>query len=70
MKKRVYVKRVNGEREKANIFRGRAKRIFAGDSIFIPVNPNPSDFDITTFIADLSSTLANIAAILIVIDNN
>ena len=55
---------------KTNIFRGRTKRVFAGDSIFVPVNPNPSDFDITTFIADLSSTLANIAAILIIADNN
>ncbi|MED5475700.1 MAG: SLBB domain-containing protein [Candidatus Neomarinimicrobiota bacterium] len=70
LKNRAYVIRANGEREKANIFRGRAKRIFAGDSVFIPVNPNPSDFDITTFIADLSSTLANIAAILIIVDNN
>ena len=70
LKNRAYVIRANGEREKANIFRGRAKRVFAGDSIFIPVNPNPSDFDITTFIADLSSTLANIAAILIIVDNN
>lgn len=70
LKNRAYVIRANGEREKANIFRGRAKRVFAGDSIFIPVNPDPSDFDITTFIADLSSTLANIAAILIIADNN
>lgn len=70
LKKRAYVVRANGEREKANIFRGRAKRIYPGDSIFIPVNPNPSDFDITKFIADLSSTLANIAAILIIVDNN
>ena len=70
LKNRAYVIRANGEREKANIFRGRAKRVFAGDSIFIPVNPSPSDFDITTFIADLSSTLANIAAILIIVDNN
>ena len=70
LKNRAYVVRANGEREKANIFRGRAKRIYPGDSIFIPVNPNPSDFDITTFIADLSSTLANIVAILIIVDNN
>jgi protein involved in polysaccharide export with SLBB domain len=70
LKKRAFVIRANGEREKVNIFRGRTKRVFAGDSIFIPVNPNPSDFDITTFIADLSSTLANIAAILIIADNN
>ena len=35
----------------------------------VPVNPDPSDFDITTFIADLSTTLANIAAILLIADN-
>ena len=70
LKKRAYVIRANGEREKSNIFRGRAKSVFPGDSIFVPVNPSPSDFDITSFIADLSSTLANIAAILIIADNN
>lgn len=70
MKKRAYVKRANGEIEQANFFRGRAKRIFPGDSIFVPLNPAPTDFDITTFIADFSSTLANIAAILIIVDNN
>ena len=70
LKNRAYVIRANGEREKVNIFRGRAKRLFAGDSIFVPVNPNPSDFDITTFIADLSSTLANIAAIFVIVNNN
>ena len=43
--------------------------MFPGDTIFIPVNTNPNDFDITQFIADLSSTLANIAAILILVDN-
>lgn len=70
LKNRAYVIRANGEREKGNVFRGRAKRVFPGDSIFVPVNPSPSDFDITSFIADLSSTLANIAAILIIVDNN
>ena len=38
--------------------------------MFVPVEENPSDFDITAFISDLSTTLANIAAILIVIENN
>tara|TARA_Y100000768_G_scaffold269796_1_gene206265 strand:+ start:1530 stop:3437 length:1908 start_codon:yes stop_codon:yes gene_type:complete len=69
MKKRVYVKRANGEIDKANLFRGRVKRIYPGDSVVVPANPNPSDFDITSFIADLSSTLANIAAILLIVDN-
>jgi len=67
---RAYVVRANGEIDKANIFRGRTKRVFPGDSIFVPENPDPDKFDITTFIADLSSTLANIAAILVIVDNN
>lgn len=70
LKKRSYVLRSNGQIDKANIFRGRTKRVYSGDTVFVPVNPDPSDFDITTFIADLSSTLANIAAILILVDNN
>lgn len=69
MKKRAYVKKANGEIDKSNLFRGRNKRVSAGDTIFVPVNPDPQDFDITTFIADFSSTLANIAAILILVDN-
>ena len=70
LKRSTYVTRANGEIEKVNLFRGRAKRVFPGDAIFVPVNPNPDEFDITSFIADLSSTLANIAAILVIADNN
>ena len=40
-----------------------------GDTIVVPVDPNPQEFDITSFIADLATTLANIAAILVIIDN-
>ena len=70
LKNRAYVLRSNGQIDKAKIFRGKVKRVYPGDTVFIPADPNPSDFDITTFIADLSSTLANIAAILILVDNN
>ena len=70
MKKRTYIKRANGEVEKAKFFRGRLKRLYPGDSVFVPINPNPSsDFDISTFIAELSTTLANLAAILLIVDN-
>lgn len=70
LKKRSYVIRANGEIEKADFFRGRAKRVFPGDSIFVPLDPEPSDFDVTTFVADLTSTLANLAAILVIIDRD
>ena len=70
LKNRAYVIRANGEIEKAGIFRGKSKRVFPGDSVFVPVDPEPDDFEITQFIADISSTLANIAAILVIIDRN
>lgn len=69
MKKRAYVRKANGEIDKANLFRGRALRLSPGDTVVVPENPNPSDFDITTFVADLSTTLANIAAIFLIVDN-
>jgi len=69
IKSSVYVRRANGEVNKANIFLGRAKRVYPGDTVVVPVDPDPSEFDITTFIADLSAVLANIAAILFVVEN-
>ena len=69
IKNRTYVRRADGEIEKASLFRGRSKRIYPGDTIVVPVDPNPSDFDITTFVSDISTTLANIAAILLIVDN-
>jgi len=70
LKRNSYVLRANGEIEAAKIFRGRAKRVFPGDSIFVPLDPDPDEFDITTFIADISTTLANIAAILVIVDRD
>ena len=69
MKRNSYVRRANGEVSKANLFLGRLKRLNPGDTVVVPVDPNPDEFDITTFIADLSTTLANIAAILLIVDN-
>ena len=60
----------NGNIEKVNgFFISRGKRIYPGDTIVVPLNLDPQDFDITTFIADFASTLANIAAILVIADN-
>ncbi len=70
LKKNAYVIRANGEIEQANLFRGRAKSVYPGDSIFVPADPDPDEFDISVFLADLTSTLANLAAILVIADNN
>ena len=70
LKKNSYVIRANGQIEKVNLFRGNIKRVLPGDAIFVPEDPNPDEFDITSFIAELSTTLANIAAILVIADNN
>ncbi len=70
LKKNTYVLRANGEIEKADLFRGRAKRVFPGDAIFVPVDPSPSEFNVAAFTADILSVLTNIAAILVIVDNN
>lgn len=69
LKRRTYIKRANGNIEKVNgFFISRFKNVYAGDTIVVPENINPKDFDITSFVADLSSTLANLAAILLIVD--
>lgn len=68
-KNRVYVKRVNGEIKKVSLFKGRGIIVKPGDTIYVPLNTEPQNFDISSFVSDMASTLANIAAILIIIDN-
>ena len=63
------IKRANGEIDKANTFRGRLKRVNPGDTVVVPLDPNPSDFDITTFVSDMTTVLANIVAILVIAEN-
>ena len=71
LKRKIYIERKNGKITKASgLFSRNLKRLQVGDTLIIPRNPTPQDFDITRFIADLSSTLANIAALLLVVDNN
>ena len=66
---KIYVQRANGRIKKVSLLRGLGVNVRPGDTIFVPLDPDPQDFDITAFIADLASTLANIAAILVIADN-
>tara|TARA_X000001036_G_scaffold222567_2_gene208253 strand:- start:1775 stop:3652 length:1878 start_codon:yes stop_codon:yes gene_type:complete len=72
LKRRSYVTRKNGEIDKVGFFPGMT-RVYKGDTVFIPSNPKQRDFDITTFssvTAELVTTLTNIAAIFIILDND
>ena len=70
LKRKVYIKRANGNIEQnGRITLGLGKNVYPGDTIIVPVNVEPREFDLTAFISDLSTTLANIAAILLIVDN-
>ena len=66
---KIYVKRANGRIKKVTFFQGLGTLVKPGDTIVVPVDPDPTSFDITAFIADIATTLANIAAILVIVDN-
>ena len=70
LKRKAYVRRANGNIEKVNgFFISRGKRVYAGDSIIIPENLNPTDFNIQTLLTDALSVLTNLVAILAIIEN-
>ena len=67
---KIYVKRANGRIKRATFFQGIGTIVQPGDTIFVPEDPNPSEFNVTSFTADILSVLTNIAAILVIVDNN
>ena len=69
LKNKIYVKRANGRIKKVSMFGGLGVIVKPGDTIIVPLNPDPrEDFNISSFVADLASTLTNIAAILVIVD--
>ena len=70
LRRKIYVTRANGKIRKATVFNSFTLRLKPGDTVFVPLNPDPMEFDPTTFLADLTSTLANIAALLIIVDSS
>ena len=70
LKRQTYIKRANGNIEETTRLYLVGKKIYPGDTLVVPVNPDPKDFDTAAFTADILSVLANIAAILLLVDNN
>ena len=70
LKRKAYIRRANGSIEKVNgFFISRGKRVYAGDSIIIPENLEPTDFNVQALLTDTLSVLTNLVAILAIIDN-
>ena len=70
LKRKTYIRRANGNIEKVQgYFLSRGKRIYAGDTIIIPEDLNPSDVNIQGLITDILSVLTNLVAILAIVDN-
>ena len=67
---KIYVKRANGRIKKVTLFQGIGTIVRPGDTIFVPIDPDPSEFNVAAFTADILSVLTNIAAILVIVDNN
>lgn len=70
LNKRIFVKKANGEIKKSRFLRFKGIKLVQGDTIFVPVDPNPDEFNVTSFFADLATVIANIAAIIVVVNNN
>lgn len=68
-KRNSYIVRKNGEIDKVGFFPGM-KRVYNGDTLFIPKDEPKKDFDVTSFSADIVTVLTNIVAILVLTKNN
>lgn len=69
LRRNIYVQRANGKIRKATVFNSFTLRLKPGDTVFVPVDPDPTEFDLSIFLADLTSTLANLAALLVIVDS-
>ena len=67
-KNKIFVKKADGSSYKTSgALKRSISRLESGDIVIVPEKEN--DFDITSFLADISSTLANILTILLVVEN-
>tara|TARA_Y100001935_G_C17295782_1_gene505987 strand:- start:6 stop:1919 length:1914 start_codon:yes stop_codon:yes gene_type:complete len=71
-KRKIYIKRANGTIEKPQgFFKTKGKRIFPGDTIFVPLKDEKERrFDVASFTADVLTALTNIIAIVAIISND
>jgi protein involved in polysaccharide export with SLBB domain len=69
LRRKIYVTKANGKIQKTTVFNSFTLRLSPGDTVFVPADPDPMEFDPTTFLSDLTSTLANVAALLVIVNS-
>ena len=65
----IYIKRANGKIKRISRFNKLYVSAKPGDTIIVPINPNPTDFDTASFTADILAILTNLAAIFVIVEN-
>ncbi len=71
LKRDIYIVRSNGSKEMVKTGLGRrSKRIYPGEKLVVPLNPNPKDFDLNELLVDVITTLTNLILIGSIVENN
>jgi len=69
LKRNSYILRANGKIETIGGLAYGSKKLFSGDSVYIPANNRERDRDLFGLIGELSSVISNVAAIILIIDS-
>lgn len=68
--KDIYIKRSNGRIKNISRFNQPYVFVQPGDTIIVPINPNPKNFNPTELTANIVSILTNLATIIFIVDSN
>lgn len=68
-KNKIYLERSDGSKKKVRYITSRYSRLYPGDSLYVPKKENYEPFDITNFLSSITSTLANVLAVIAIIEN-
>jgi protein involved in polysaccharide export with SLBB domain len=71
-KRKIYVVKQNGRTVPVNTFMGLilSNNVDPGDKIVIPIKEKNNDFNVTSFVTDITSLITNLIAIAAIIDNS
>ena len=69
LKRKIYIQRVNGRTKNLHLLNRWAISPKPGDTIVVPLDDNPKDFNTNAFLSDLTQTLTSIMTIIFIVDS-